>query len=325
MIKKTVERIVRKKMLDWIESLPKELQDLVKYNILVSGGCIASLFRQEKVNDFDVYFKDINVLVQLCSYYQKEFHIPPAFDGRKQMEYIKEYIKEKGWDGKAEEYLEKGQYDRYGKFGDASAGFVQILNLSDERVKMNVPGWGYPMEYKDIKEEDLPKYRPLFISPNAISLSDDVQIVTRFTGTPEEIHKNYDFIHATNYFDFKDGLVLNLDAMTCLITSELKYQGSRYPLTSILRAKKFVRRNWKINAGEMLKIMFQISKLDLEDPNVLEEQLIGVDVAYFSLLVEIVRGQYTKKQDFKLTEPWLFEWIEKVFNRVDENDEEPQI
>jgi hypothetical protein len=39
----------------------------------------------------------------------------------------------------------------------------------------------------------------------------------------------------------------------------------------------------------MLKMMFQVSDLDLKNPDVLEEQLIGVDIAYFSTLIEVLR------------------------------------
>ena len=35
--------------------------------------------------------------------------------------------------------------------------------------------------------------------------------------------------------------------------------------------------------------MFQISKLDLTNVDILEEQLIGVDVAYFDKLITILR------------------------------------
>lgn len=329
MIKKTVEQIIRKKMKQWTDELPKTLRQDVMNNILVSGGAIASLFRQEPVNDFDIYFKDMDVLIRLCEYYKEQYGTPDLLDGRKIMEYVADNIQERFNNSKysAHEYIQKEQYKRFGPMGDMSAAFVQIMNLSDDRVRMLTPAGGYLVEYKDkkgkdIPEEELDKFRPVFVSPNAISLSDKIQIVTRFTGTPEQIHANYDFIHATNYWDFENGLVLNLEAMTCLLTSELKYQGSRYPLTSILRMKKFVNRKWKINAGEVLKIMIQISKLDLEDPNVLEEQLIGVDVAYFSRLVHIIRGMYTKDQDFKLTKEYLWDWIEKVFDRAEEIEED---
>ena len=62
----------------------------------------------------------------------------------------------------------------------------------------------------------------------------------------------------------------------------------------------------------MLKIMFQISELDLKNPDVLEEQLIGVDVAYFGTLVEILRGT---KHD--ITSEYLNNVIDKVFGESD--------
>ena len=42
-----------------------------------------------------------------------------------------------------------------------------------------------------------PKYRPVYLTSNAITLSDQIQIVIRFWGEVEEIHKNYDFAHCT--------------------------------------------------------------------------------------------------------------------------------
>nr|MCU0343906.1 T9SS type A sorting domain-containing protein [Ignavibacterium sp.] len=50
------------------------------------------------------------------------------------------------------------------------------------------------------------KYRPVFISENAITLSDKVQLVIRFYGTPAEIHDNYDYAHCMCYFDLSVSL-----------------------------------------------------------------------------------------------------------------------
>lgn len=162
-------------------------------------------------------------------------------------------------------------------------------------------------------EEDQNKYLPLFLSQNAISLDNDVQIVLRFSGKVKEIHRTFDFMHATNYFTFKDGLVLKKKSLESIITKDLKYQGSLYPLTSIIRIKKFINRGWTINAGEILKILFQVSELNLKDIKVLEEQLIGVDVAYFSTLIEILRGTDPKK----LNAQYLNSIIDKVFNSIE--------
>jgi hypothetical protein len=94
-------------------------------------------------------------------------------------------------------------------------------------------------------------------------------------------------VHAT-YFTFEEGLVTNVAALESILTKSLRYQGS-YPLTSVIRMKKFIQRGWTVNAGEILKMLFQVSELDLKNIEVLEEQLIGVDVAYFSLLITVLR------------------------------------
>jgi hypothetical protein len=113
-------------------------------------------------------------------------------------------------------------------------------------------------------------------------------------------------------------LVTNKEALESILTKRLKYQGSLYPLTSIVRVRKFLKRNWNIGAGELLKIMFQISELDLKDPDVLEEQLTGVDVAYFSQLIDALRLHSEKHVDFTLTSQYLNTLIDRMFEESEE-------
>lgn len=164
---------------------------------------------------------------------------------------------------------------------------MAIRTLKSDQIKLYFNGSsGYATEIEETPEN---AYKPVFFSPNAISLSNDIQIVCRFHGDNVAIHKTFDFIHATNYFTFKEGLVTNVAALESILTKQLKYQGSQYPLTSIIRMKKFLKRGWNMGAGEILKILFQVSELDLHNPDVIEEQLIGVDVAYFGAIIEILR------------------------------------
>jgi hypothetical protein len=175
---------------------------------------------------------------------------------------------------------------------------------------------GMRVNESDPNEEG--KYVVKYFSPNAISLSDNVQIVIRFHGTPEEIHKTFDYIHATNYFTFEQGVVTNIAALESIITKQLKYQGSQYPVTSIIRMKKFIKRDWNISAGEILKMCFQVSQLDLSNPDTLEEQLIGVDVAYFGKLIEILRG--VEKEN--ITSNYLNAIIDRVFGDSDNSEDQ---
>ena len=54
---KTIERLCREAMEEWIASLPTELQQPAMEDAFLTGGAIASLFLGERVNDWDVYFR----------------------------------------------------------------------------------------------------------------------------------------------------------------------------------------------------------------------------------------------------------------------------
>jgi hypothetical protein len=312
MKRKTIEKVIKLKMLKWIDTLPEELRKPVKDNILVSGGCITSMFLKEPINDFDVYIQDIDVLYDLANYYLPN----RVFHGKNKEEYVKEYLEEKSYKGDFKDYLNEDQFKIFGEIGDVSQNFLRIKNLKIDQIKMLVPYEGFKLERDDKKEVQENSFIPVFISENAISLSDHLQIVTRFSGGPKKIHSTFDYIHATNYFTFDKGLVTNVKALECILTKELKYQGSLYPLTSIIRMKKFIARGWTMNAGEVLKMMFQVSELDLKNPDVLEEQLIGVDVAYFAALIAILRGADKTTIGY----PYLKDLIDKVFNNHEDED-----
>lgn len=291
---KTIQNTIQTKLNEWLLSITDEkLSDKVKKNLLLSGGSITSMLINADVNDYDIYIKDMDVLMGLVKYYVAPYEDVEILDGR-----IKDqYVSDVG--------------------DDFNAYAIAVRNLHEDQIKLffTSKDGGKKIEYA---EGETPKYGVVFLSPNAISLSDNIQIVIRFHGDNVAIHKTFDYIHATNYFTFTDGLVTNKEALESILTRQLKYQGSQYPLTSIIRMKKFIKRGWNINAGEILKIMFQISELDLKNPDVLEEQLIGVDVAYFGKLIEILRGVEREK----LTSPYLNAIIDKVFNAADNTNDE---
>lgn len=288
---KTIKKTISDKLTQWLESITDEsLRKNLKNNILVSGGSITSMLLNEPVNDFDVYIKSPEILVRLCEYYVKPYSI----------QILKGWEKETLLESYKSGILEYDE-DYKNKF------IIAVENLKENQVKLFTIG---ELKNEEATEEENEKYIVKYISPNAISLSNKLQIVVRFTGDNTQIHSTFDYIHATNYFTFEDGLVTNKEALESIITKQLKYQGSQYPLTSIIRMKKFLKRGWNINAGEILKIMFQISELNLQDPNVLEEQLIGVDVAYFGKLIEILRGV----KNTTITSQYLNTLIDRVFN-----------
>lgn len=317
---KGIRKNIEKKLEAWFETITdKSLRKKLEENVLVSGGCIASMLTDEKVNDYDIYIKDMEVAFKLAQYYTKEYTAGiKVLDGRKKQEYLDKLNEGKDIFGEIfqgdtddEDDIERAKHSYYG---------TCIRTLHENQIKLffDSKKGGYKVERtKEEKEQAVGKYLPAFFSANAISLTDDLQIVLRFTGDNVEIHKTFDFIHATNYFTFKDGLVTNTKALESLLSKQLYYQGSLYPLTSIIRVRKFMKRGWGVNAGELLKCMFQISRLDLTNIDVLEEQLIGVDVVYFDSLIKLLRNE---KGGLFLDSARINTLIDKIFNESDNEE-----
>lgn len=308
---KVIKSVISKKMNEWFLSITDDrVRELAQKNTIVTGGCIASMLLKEKINDFDVYFRDRKTAYAVAEYYIKRFnpvnaagiarkiYIDPAFEDR-----VKIVIKSSGI--AAEE--EKGanyQYFESRPEGEATQYVSTLMSDSGEIEDT----------YDDLNEQaqeiEDKTYRPVFMSTNAITLSSKVQIVTRFFGEPSEIHENYDYVHCTNYWSSWDNnLVLNQAALEALLARELRYVGSKYPLCSIMRMRKFIKRGWTINAGQILKAAMQLNELDLTNPEVLEDQLTGVDSAYF---VEII-AKVKENDPEKINTAYLIEIVNRMF------------
>lgn len=172
-------------------------------------------------------------------------------------------------------------------------------------------------EEKELEEADKEieeMYRPVFLSTNAITLSNKIQLIIRFYGSPEEIHSNYDFVHCTNYWESKTGkVVLNNRALMAIMNKELFYVGSKYPIASVIRTRKFLKRGWQINAGQYLKMAMQINELNLKDIYVLEDQLVGIDSIYFIHFIRSVIKDIESGKEINIDSTYLAEVIDRIF------------
>ena len=275
---KTIKQVIRKKVDSWLASITDEtVRKQVEKNIVVTGGSIASMLLGEPVNDFDLYFTDIETTTAVANYYVNKSEFPDIAvsvdDGR---------VRITTPSGHRGEILEVGE--------------IEDKNEEVEEAAQTA--------------EDKGEYRPVFFSTNAITLTGKLQLILRFYGEPDLIHENYDFIHCTNYWTSKDGnLVLRPASLEALLTKELRYVGSKYPLCSIIRLRKFIKRGWCINAGQILKMVMQCADLDLKNPAVLEDQLTGVDALFF---IQVV-GALKEKNPDKVDAAYLVEIIDRMF------------
>lgn len=291
MKRKTIIKITNKKVNEWLASIEdNEVRVKASQEVIVTGGSICSMLLNEPVNDFDIYFTSFETTQLVAEYYVKKFiETHPECDETAVQIQDKTNI--------------KGETETRVCIIVPSEG-IAGTNPDDEENE--------PLEQKEelTTEENADPYQPVFLSENAITLTDKIQIVIRFYGQPDKIHSNYDFAHAMSWYRHKGNVLeLNPLALECLLSKTLIYKGSLYPICSIFRVRKFIDRGWKISAGELLKIMWQISEIELSDIDVLREQLTGVDAAYFTSLIEAIKEAGPEK----LNSSYVSHVIDKIF------------
>ena len=333
---KTIKLVIRKKVDEWLATIDdEEVRQIAAKGTIVTGGCIPSMLLKEKVNDFDLYFKDHRTALTVATYYVDQFKANLEASPDKKAKGIHTAISiDSGTRGIKNELEDEDLLPRRIRIIVKSAGIASedgtdrpykyfegdpdpdAMEASQYVGEVMTDKGQIEDTYDEanagaLEKDTSPPYRPVFLSTNAITLSNQVQLVHRFYGPPKEIHSNYDFVHCTSYWTSWDNeLVLHPEALECLLTHELRYTGSKYPLCSLIRIRKFTARGWTINAGQILKMCMQLNELDLKDIKVLEDQLTGVDAAYFR---EIISKLSKKSTDGRVPTAYLLEIIDRLF------------
>lgn len=307
MNRRLIGKMLANKHKKFIETIDDEdVRKLVNENSIITGGAIASMLIKEDVSDFDYYFTNKETVIAVANYYVKKF-IEAHPEGKTKPIVEIETDEETGEEtGRVKIRIDSKGILKEEGFGDAeereATGLVESISELDE------------IDAEALEDKEKPPYRPVYLSSNAITLSDKIQLIIRFYGSQEEVHENFDFIHCKNSWISKTGeLILDPRALESLLAKQLYYCGSLYPVCSIIRTRKFLKRGWHINAGQYLKMCFQVSELDLHNIRVLEEQLVGVDSAYFQSFIEYCKERMDEEEDFKLTTPYLISVVDKIF------------
>lgn len=306
--------------------LPQNILD----GTIVTGGCIVSMLLKEKPNDYDFYFKNRDLAMRVAKFFMWLFSQQSAnqvdtfiwyredgdelykFDPSEDFHDNEGEIAANGWRRHYPSELNSKYTPGSGRFkiviksaGIASTqepeeDYQYFENFDDEvgNAWVDAVTAVDDVDAEELEEgtDDKGKHHPKFMSSNAITLAGKIQLVTRFYGEPSTIHENYDFIHCTCYYTSWDNhLELPQAALEAMLTKELRYVGSLYPLCSIIRVRKFVSRGWQINAGQILKMCMQLNELDLKNLEVLEDQLVGVDAAYFLHIISRLQDRQEER------------------------------
>ena len=264
MIERGIAERLDKEVVKWVSSIKnEEVRKVAKQNAIVAGGAIASLIQGEEPKDIDIYFRSPDAAAMVLGYY------------------INNYM----------ENSNIGYYER--KCGPEDLPGVTITFPTRDamwvgpKVELSV---GCSKEGSDdglvTSSDTKNEYTPKCLTASALSLTNGVQLIHRFCGPPERITDTFDFVHCTGTFDCElYKLNISREVYHSIVNKRLIYIGSRYPVCSLFRIRKFIHRGWHIGAGDVLKMAIQVSQLDLLKYEVLVDQLIGVDYLYFLSLI----------------------------------------
>lgn len=325
---KNIKKHLNAKLNNWLASIEDDnVKKILRENVIITGGALVSLLTGEKVHDYDVYLRTNEACKAVAEYYVQQWNKTHE-DSQISLRVVPpETIQVPTYEDGIRKTDENGQPAFHSVVTpERIKVFVQSAGVVEEKpVETEVDAPFPPIEEVEKTDEDKateeaaeetgkPKYRLVFISSNAITLSDKIQIVVRFYGEVEVIHKNYDFAHCTcSWTSWNNEVQLPEKALECIINKELYYIGSKYPLCSIIRTRKYLERGYHINAGQYVKMAFQLNELNLYNLETLEDQLTGVDSGYFMMMIEALKKKADESGEAVVDKSYVFELINRMF------------
>jgi hypothetical protein len=153
--------------------------------------------------------------------------------------------------------------------------------------------------------------KPVYKSDNALTYKRasgkneyEVQLITRFYGTPEEILNTFDFTIVQGCYDFQtESFVLDENFLTDIAKRVLRYSNnSRYPLCALIRTKKYKDRGYVLPNSTIIAIAFALNRVDMTSYKGIKDQLLGVDTMFLVNFLESLDAECelddAKKMEF---------------------------
>ena len=325
---KNIKKHLNAKLNNWLASIEDDnVKKILRENVIITGGALVSLLTGEKVHDYDVYLRTNEACKAVAEYYVQQWNKTHE-DSQISLRVVPpETIQVPTYEDGIRKTDENGQPAFHSVVTpERIKVFVQSAGVVEEKpVETEFYAPFPPIEEVEKTDEDKateeaaeetgkPKYRLVFMSSNAITLSDKIQIVVRFYGEVDVIHKNYDFAHCNcSWTSWNNEVQLPEKALECIINKELYYIGSKYPLCSIIRTRKYLERGYHINAGQYVKMAFQLNELNLYNLETLEDQLTGVDSGYFMMMIEALKKKADESGEAVVDKSYVFELINRMF------------
>lgn len=136
------------------------------------------------------------------------------------------------------------------------------------------------------------------------------QFVKVLTGSMRNVVDNFDFTICMGAWSQQHGFLLDESFLHHLSQRRLVFNiNAAYPICSLYRARKFIKRGFTMNGIEAIKLGLTIQNLDLSTYAELRKQLMGIDTLFLKDLTDSLKGQeqkeYDKKEFFEMLDTYL--------------------
>lgn len=158
-------------------------------------------------------------------------------------------------------------------------------------------------------------------------------VLSDLFGEPAAIFSYYDFTVCMGAYQFsqdqaKEGFVFGDEFHKHIGQRRLVFHtGTMFPICSMLRVMKYVKRGYFITGMELLKIGLSIHSLKIESYKDLRRQLQGIDTAFLADLTDQMKGgqplalkEYIPEEFMTMIEQYVSERYEHLTTH--EGDEE---
>jgi hypothetical protein len=150
-----------------------------------------------------------------------------------------------------------------------------------------------------------------------------VQLVKVLTRTPSEVISSFDFTICQAGFDLDDGFIFGADFFQHLAQRRLVFNiKAEYPICSLYRARKFIKRGFSLSGIEAIKLGLRIHSLKIDTYRDLRAQLMGIDTLFLKDLTDSLKGQDEKAYDLNEFLALLDIWLEKLDTLTNESEGE---
>lgn len=115
-----------------------------------------------------------------------------------------------------------------------------------------------------------------------------VQLITRFTGSPQKIFSDFDFTVTQGCYRFKEkDFVLGDRFLPDIAKRRIVFCGaSHYPICAMYRTLKYQRKGYTLPGTTVIHIALAIARLQITTYKQLKEQLFGIDTLFMQRFLE---------------------------------------